>query len=388
MQLSERTGCPRVAAVFMALAVLLAGCGRFGAHVQQPTLTSEPFGRTPDGKVVDVITFRNSAGIEVRVMTYGAVILSIKTPDRTGTIGDIVLGFDDLASYIAKSPYFGAVVGRYGNRIAKGAFTLDGHTYTLAKNDGPNTLHGGVKGFDKVVWTAEPFQEHYGVGVRLSYTSVDGEEGFPGTLRADVAYTLDDNNQLTIDYHATTDKATVVNLTQHSYFNLSAGQAADVLSHRLTLDADRYTPVDATLIPTGELAPVAGTPFDFRTPTPIGSRIDAANEQLTRGHGYDHNWVLTKSGPGLSHAARVEEPVTGRTLDVSTTEPGVQFYTGNFLDGTLTGKGGRTYGRRSALCLETQHFPDSPNHPQFPSTVLRPGEDYRSKTVWTFGVVK
>jgi len=351
-------------------------------------LTQGPFDRTPDGQSVDLITLRNQAGVEVRIMTYGATILSLKTPDRAGALDDITLGFDTFAPYVEKSPYFGAVVGRYGNRIAKGKFTLDGQTYTLATNNNANHLHGGVKGFDKRVWKADTFQNVSGVGVKLTYTSADGEEGYPGMLTADVTYTLTDKNQLIVDYHATTDKATVLNLTQHTYFNLAGGKANDILGHELMLNADRYTPVDDTLIPTGELAPVAGTPFDFRTATAIGARIGQDNEQLKRGKGYDHNWVLTRQGDGLSLAARVLEPTTGRTLEVSTTEPGIQFYSGNFLDGTITGKGGRVYPQRSGFCLETQHFPDSPNHPTFPSTVLRPGQDFKSQTVFTFGVAK
>lgn len=381
-----------------AVATLAPGCSREGTSTTPATstsmppiktfLTQGPFDRTPDGQSVDLVTLRNQAGLEVRIVTYGATILSLKTPDRAGALDDIALGFDTFAPYVDKSPYFGAVVGRYGNRIAKGKFTLDGHTYTLATNNGANHLHGGVKGFDKKVWKADTFQNASGVGVKLSYTSADGEEGYPGTLAADVTYTLNDQNQLIVDYHATSDKATVVNLTQHTYFNLAGGKANDILGHELMLNADRYTPVDDTLIPTGELAPVAGTPFDFRTATTIGARIGQDNEQLKRGKGYDHNWVLTRQGDGLSLAARVVEPTTGRTLEISTTEPGIQFYSGNFLDGTLTGKGGRVYPQRSGFCLETQHFPDSPNHANFPSTVLRPGQDYKSQTVFTFGTVK
>jgi len=347
-----------------------------------------PFARTPDDQEVDLITLRNQAGVEIRVMTYGATILSLKTPDRNGQADDIVLGFDTFPPYVDKSPYFGCIVGRYGNRIAKGKFTLDGHTYTLATNNGPNHLHGGAKGFDKKIWKAEPFQDRTGVGVKFSYTSVDGEEGYPGTLKVDVTYTLTDGSQLIIDYHATTDKATVVNLTQHTYWNLAGVKANDILGHELMLNADRYTPVDDTLIPTGELAPVAGTPFDFRTPTAIGARIGQDNEQLKRGKGYDHNFVINRPGEGLALAARVQEPATGRTLEISTTEPGIQFYSGNFLDGTLTGKGGRVYQQRSGFCLETQHFPDSPNQPAFPSTVLRPGQEYKTQTVFTFGTMK
>jgi aldose 1-epimerase len=335
--------------------------------------------------VVDVVTLRNDAGVEVRIMTFGAAVLSLRTPDRTGAPGDIVLGFDTVEPYTGRSPYLGAIVGRYGNRIAKGTFAIDGHAYKLATNDGANHLHGGVAGFDKRLWSSEPFTSDDAVGVKLRYTSADGEEGYPGTLQVAVTYSLNERNELTIDYHATTDKATVVNLTHHSYFDLGAGRSADVLGTELTINADRYTPVDAGLIPTGELAPVAGTPFDFRTPAAIGARIDHDHPQLITGHGYDHNWVLNRQTDGLPLAARAWDPVSGRTLEVRTTEPGLQFYSGNFLDGTLTGKSGRVYGRRSGFCLETQHFPDSPNHPDFPSTLLRPGQEYRSRTVFTFG---
>jgi aldose 1-epimerase len=333
---------------------------------------------------VTVTTLRNDAGMEVRIMNYGATILSLRTPDRNHQIDDVVLGFDRVEPYATVSPYIGSVVGRYGNRIAKGRFSIDGQLFTLATNNGPNHLHGGVEGFNKRLWQSEPFSKATTVGVKMSYRSADGEEGYPGTLSADVTYTLTNRNELVVEYHATTDKPTIVNLTQHSYFNLAGAKAADILKHEVTINADRYTPVDDNLIPTGELAPVAGTPFDFRTPTAIGARIDHDNVQLARGHGYDHNWVLNRQGDGLVFAARASDPVTGRILEVATTEPGVQFYTGNFLDGTLTGKGGRVYGRRSGFCLETQHFPDSPNHPNFPSTILRPGEVYTSKTIFRF----
>jgi aldose 1-epimerase len=336
------------------------------------------------GQPVDIFTLRNANGIEIKATNYGGIITSIVVPDRNGRLGDIVLGFDDLQAYVKDSPYFGAIVGRYGNRIAKGHFTLDGHTYTLAVNNGPNHLHGGLKGFDKVIWHAEPLAGS--TGLVLSRRSPDGEEGYPGNLDVRVTYRLTDDNRLVIDYHATTDKATPVNLTQHSYFNL-AGEG-DVLGHELTIDADRYTPVDANLIPTGELAPVEGTPFDFRKSTAIGARIDTPNLQLKNAGGYDHNWVLNRKGTGLQLAARVVEPKTGRTLEVSTTQPGLQFYSGNFLDGTLKGKGGRVYVKHAGLCLETQHFPDSPNHPDFPSTILRPGEQYDTQTVFRFGVQK
>jgi aldose 1-epimerase len=350
-----------------------------------PKLTQAVFDRLPDGRVVDEVTLRNDAGVEVRIMTHGATVLSLRTPDRNGEPGDIVLGFDTVEPYTGRSPYLGAIVGRYGNRIAKGKFAIDGQTYTLATNDGANHLHGGTFGFDKRLWSSEPFSDADIVGVTLRYTSVDGEEGYPGTLKTDVTYSLNERSELTIDYHAITDKPTVVNLTHHSYFDLGAGRNADVLGTELMINADGYTPVDGGLIPTGEIAPVAGTPFDFRSATAIGARIDEHHPQLAAGHGYDHNWVLNRQADGLSLAARAWDPGSGRTLDVLTTEPGLQFYSGNFLDGTLTGKSGRIYGRRSGFCLETQHFPDSPNHPDFPSTLLRPGQEYRSRTVFVFG---
>jgi aldose 1-epimerase len=388
---------PARAAVVLCLAVALnSGCSTDPSDstatmqsMPRPRLTKSPFARTKDGISVDLITLRNQAGTEIGILTYGGIIQTLKTPDRAGALDDIVLGFDTLSEYQERSPFFGALVGRYGNRIANGRFTIDGQTYSLAKNNGPNHLHGGIKGWDKVIWTAgEPFQNATGVGIPLSYTSADGEEGYPGTVNATVTYTLTDVNELVVEYRATTDKPTVINLTQHSYFNLGGARASDVLGHVLTLNADHYTPVDAGLIPLGTIVPVAGTPFDFRTPHPIGARIADAHEQIARGNGYDHNLVLNRAGVGLVQAARVVEPTTGRTLTVSTTEPGVQFYTGNFLDGTLTGKGGRVYPRHAGFCLETQHYPDSPNRPNFPSPVLRPGAEYQSRTVFAFGIDK
>jgi aldose 1-epimerase len=357
-----------------------------GAGPAKRGVTRAPFGAAPDGQAVAAYTMTNAAGVQVRAIAYGAIITSLEVPDRSGKRADVVLGFDTLAGYLKDPPYFGAVVGRYGNRIAKGQFTLGGRTFKLATNDGPNHLHGGVRGFDKVIWAAAPVENASGVGVAFTRTSPDGEEGYPGNLKVTVTYTLTDRNELAIDYHAVTDQATPVNLTQHSYFNL-AGEG-DVLGHELMLNADRYTPVDDTLIPTGELAPVQGTPFDFRTPAAIGARINADDQQLRRGRGYDHNWVLNRTGQGLQRAARVVEPKSGRTLEIATTEPGIQFYSGNFLNGTITGKGGRVYALRNGFCLETQHFPDSPNHPSFPSTILKPGEAYSSRTVLTFGVQK
>ena len=385
----------------VAAALTVAACGpskpaESTAQTKKASVTHERFGALPDGRTVDIYTLRNAAGMEIRTIPYGAIIVSIKTPDRNGKLDDVTLGFDSLDGYLKQTTYFGAVVGRYGNRIAKGLFSIDGATFHLATNNGPNHLHGGVKGFDKLLWTAPEFRQGDEAAVIYTLTSTDGDEGYPGTLNVRVTYTLKPNNTLTVDYEATTDKPTVVNLTQHSYFNLAG--SGDILNHRLMIDADRYTPVDATLIPMGELAPVDGTPFDFRMPTRIGAGIDADDPQIKNGGGYDHNWVLQGSakalaerspeGIALHHAARLEDPSSERTLDVSTTEPGLQFYSGNFLDGTITGKGGRVYQKRSALCLETQHFPDSPNHPNFPSTVVRPGERYRSTTVFTFGISK
>ena len=373
--------------VFTGVALLVL-CGAMVVSGQSKRgVTRAPFGKTRDGKAVEIYTLTNAHGLEMRVITYGGIITSLKVPDRAGHLDDVVLGFDTLDGYLKDSPYFGAIVGRYGNRIAKGQFTLNGATYKLATNNGPNHLHGGVKGFDKVMWNAVPGDSADGVSVTLTRTSPDGEEGYPGNLQASVRYTLTDKNELAIDYRATTDKATPVNLTQHSYFNLAA-DSGDILGHELTIHASRYTPVDATLIPTGELAPVQGTPFDFQKATAIGARIATDDAQLKNGGGYDHNWALDRGGSGLQPAARLVDPKSGRTLDVATTEPGLQFYSGNFLDGSITGKGGRVYKRRTGLCLETQHFPDSPNHPSFPSTILQPGQTYSSKTVFTFGVLK
>jgi len=365
-----------------ALLLLTAACAR----EREATINRALFGTTPDGSQVEAFTLTNANGIELKAISYGAIIVSLRVPDRTGRMDDIVLGYDSLQGYLRVSPYFGAIVGRYGNRIGSGRFTLDGRTYRLATNNGPNHLHGGNRGFDKVVWQAEPLQNDSGVGVTFTYTSPDGEEGYPGTLLARVSYTLTDRDELVVEYHATTDQATPVNLTQHTYFNLAGDGRGDILGHELLINADSFTPVDSTLIPTGSMAPVDGTPFDFRTPTAIGARIGADDQQLRFGGGYDHNFVLQQEDAAIGRAARVVEPSTGRTLDIYTTEPGLQFYSGNFLDGTITGKGGRVYHHRYGLCLETQHYPDSPNQPQFPSTVLRPGQEYRSRTVLVFGV--
>ena len=364
----------------------LGNVGNVGhvGHVQRENrVTREAFGSV-SGTPVEVFTLTNARGVEIRAMTYGAIITSIRIPDRKGVMADVALGFDDLQGYLGEHPYFGAVVGRYGNRIGGARFSLNGQTYQLAANNGPNHLHGGVRGFDKYVWSAEPIAGM--TGIAFTRVSPDGEEGYPGTLKVRVSYVLTDANDLEIEYQAATDKATPVNLTQHTYFNLAGQGTGTILDHELTINADRFTPVGDTLIPTGVLAPVEGTPMDFRRPTKVGARIDASTEQIRFGRGYDHNWVLNRKGDGLQLAARVVDSASGRTLEVSTTEPGVQFYTGNFLDGTLKGKGGVGYPRRGGLCLETQHFPDSPNQPSFPTTILQPGATYRSKTVWRFGV--
>jgi aldose 1-epimerase len=347
-------------------------------------IKKQPFGKTADQEAIDLYTLTNANGVEVTIMTYGGTVVSLKVPDRAGKMTDVVLGYDNLEGYLKSSPYFGCIVGRYGNRIAKGAFSLNGHQYTLPKNDGENTLHGGTKAFDKVVWQAKEVKSKTGVGLSLSYLSKDGEEGFPGNLSVTVVYQLTNKNELKIDYSATTDKTTVINLTHHSYFNL-AGEGS-ILNHEMMIDASRFTPVDNGLIPTGELRSVKGGPMDFMKPARIGARIDEQNEQLVLGKGYDHNWVLNNSAGRLALAARAYEPASGRVMEVYTTEPGIQFYTGNFLDGSITGKGGQVYKKRYGFCLETQHFPDSPNKPSFPSTVLKPGRTYRSTTVYKFSV--
>lgn len=342
------------------------------------------FGTMPDGRAVRRFTLHNG-DVTVEAIELGAIITSLRTPDRRGETGDIVLGFDTLDGYLGPSPYFGAVVGRFANRIAHGRFVLDGVSYQLAQNDGKNHLHGGLRGFDKVLWSGQPISEDGDPGLLFSYVSADGEEGYPGELAVLVTYVLSSTGELRVRYAARTDRPTIVNLTQHSYFNLAAA-AKDVLSHGLTVNASRYTPVDAGLIPTGELRDVAGTPFDFRTPSAIGARIDAEDDQLAAAGGYDHNFVLDRGDDrSLVLAARVTEPTSGRTLEVRTTQPGLQFYSGNFLDGSIIGKRGRRYARRSAFCLETQHYPDSPNESRFPSVVLRPSEEYGEETVFVFG---
>lgn len=335
---------------------------------------------------VQLFTLKNDSGMTVQVTNYGAIITSIIVPDRDGKLGDVVFGYKSLEEYVnaLSTPYFGAVVGRYGNRIAQGKFTIDGVTHELQNNNGENHLHGGYRGFDKVIWSAMvPIGKN---SVKLTHVSLDGEEGYPGELTAKVTYTLTDDNEILIDYHATTDKATPVNLTQHSYFNLSGEGSPTILDHELMIHADKFTPIDEGLIPTGELRPVAGTPFDFTAAKPIGNDIDTDNEQLKFGLGYDHNWVLNKDGKEgeMTLAAKISSPKTGRVLEIHTTEPGIQFYCGNFLDSTLTGKSGQAYQYRSGFCLETQHFPDSPNKPNFPSTILKPGEVYETRTIFKF----
>jgi aldose 1-epimerase len=351
-----------------------------------PRVAHAAFGTLPDGGAVEQFTLTNAHGVEVRAISFGAIITSVRTPDRAGTLGDIVYGYDSLGAYVKDASYFGAVVGRFANRVGHARFTLDGRTYSLAANDGPNALHGGRRGFNKVLWRGESFTRGDTAGVVFRYTSPDGEEGYPGTLQSSVSYGLTPHDELVIDYEVTTDKPTPVNLSQHSYWNLHGDGAGTILDHQLTIDASTFTPVDSTLIPTGAITPVAGTPFDFRVPTAIGARIDAKDTQLRFGRGYDHNWVLDRNGAGLANAVHVVDPVSGRTLNMATTEPGLQFYSGNFLDGSVRGKAGRAYPHRGAIVLETQHFPDSPNHSAFPSTILRPGDTLRSRTVLTFGV--
>lgn len=373
---------------------LLTACNQNPADRQAPgnftsamtdstqTTAAVPFGKTQDGTETQLYTLTNAHGLQVSITNYGGTITSLLVPDKDGKPGEIVLGFNSVSGYqspefLKAGPYFGALIGRYGNRIAQGRFTLDGKEYTLAKNNGENTLHGGKKGFDKVLWQAEPGTSAEGQTLKLTYLSKDGEEGYPGNLTVTVVYTLTADDALKIDYSATTDKATPVNLTNHAYFNLGGGK--DVLGHEVTLAADRYTVVDAGLIPTGELRPVKGTSFDFTSPHAIGERIAQVPG------GYDHNWVLNQT-TGLHAAATVYEPTTGRTMEVTTTEPGLQFYTGNFLNGTLKGANGQTYGKHAGFCLETQHFPDSPNQPKFPSTILQPGQTLHSTTIYQFGV--
>ena len=369
--------------LFTFSAVLFFGCNK---AVQKSFVTVEqaPFGVTDAGDSISVFTITSSSGMKAKIINYGAIITALETPDKAGQIGDIVLGYDNLPDYVANTTYFGAVVGRYGNRIREGKFELNGQEYQLTVNDGKNHLHGGKKGFNKVVWTPTIVQKQDTAGVALFYSSPDGEEGYPGTFNLTVTYLITTNNELIVDYKGVTDKPTIVNPTHHSYFNLAGQGNGTILDHQLQLFADHFTPVDNTLIPTGEIRSVDGTPFDFRTPTAIGARINADNEQIKFGFGYDHNWVLNKQPGTLSLAARVTESTTGRVMEVYTTEPGIQFYAGNFLDGTITGKEGKVYPYRSGFCLEAQHYPDSPNEPSFPSVVLNPGETYTQTTIYKF----
>ena len=366
-------------------AAVLVGCTDASKLKQQKgQIIVKPFGKAPDGSDVNLYTLCNNKGTEVGICNYGGLVIFLKVPDRHGKFADVVLGYDNLPDYIKDSPYFGALIGRYGNRIAKGKFTLDGKEYTLAVNNGPNALHGGLKGFDKVVWEPRFLASLEGPSLELIYVSKDGEEGYPGTLSVKAVYTLTEDNALRLDYIATTDKDTVVNLTHHSYFNL-AGKG-DILNHQVMMPADKFTPVDVNLIPTGELKPVNGTPFDFRTPTAIGARIGQDDEQLKFGGGYDHNWVINKPMGQLGLMARVYEPTSGRVMEVWSTDPGLQFYSGNFLDGKNKGKGGWVHKYRNGFCMEPQHYPDSPNQPNFPSVVLKPGQTYRNTIIYKFSV--
>ncbi len=373
----------------LVLLMLIGGSPMVNANSQdeksEVTLTREPFGKTQDGEEVDLFTFTNSNDVQIRIMTYGGIITHIITPDKNGKPDDITLGFDSLERYLQGHPNFGALVGRYANRIAGGKFTLDGQEYSLPINNGPNSLHGGLKGFDKKVWKAKQVEQKGLPALELTYISKDMEEGFPGTLTNRVIYSLSPDNELTIEYFSHTDKATPINLTNHAYFNLNGHQKdQDVLNHVLLLNADRFTPADKTLIPIGELRDVEGTPLDFTTPVAIGERIDSDDEQIAIAGGYDHNFVLNKVDDELSFGGQVYEPVSGRVLEFYTTQPGVQLYTGNFLNGKVIGKNNRAYNRRYGFCLETQHFPDSPNQPDFPSTILRPGEEYHHVTIYKF----
>ena len=354
------------------------------AHAQAG-VTRESFGTTSTGENIDIYTLKNANGVETRITNYGGIVVSLKIPDRNNKFDDVVLGFNDLESYLTKNnPYFGAIIGRYGNRIGKARFKLNGVEYKLAANNGENHLHGGIKGFDKVIWTGRSMNTRSGPAVVLTYVSKDGEEGYPGTLRVTVTYTLTSKNELKIDYSATTNKNTVLNLTHHSYFNLLGEGNGNVLNHEIKINGDSFVPTDATSIPTGELRKVANTPFDFLYAKQIGSRIDQDDEQLKFGNGYDHTWVINGRPGTLRFAGGAYESTTGRIIEVWTTEPGMQFYTGNFLDGSLTGKSGKPYERRSGFCFETQHYPDSPNQPSFPTTTLKRGATYRSTTIYRF----
>lgn len=381
----------RIGSLFLACVAIAVLCGISGqgkTRTRKVGVKKETFGRA-NGREVDLYTLTNAHGVEAKITNYGGILVSLKVPDRQGQLADVVLGSDKLETYFkAPTTYLGAIVGRYANRIAKGRFSLGGKEYTLATNNGDNHLHGGNKGFDKVIWNARPMQTRAGPALELRYLSRDGEEGYPGNLSVRVLYTLTNNNELRIDYSATTDKETIVNLTAHPYFNLAGEGNGDILNHRLKIDADRFTPVDAQAIPTGELRSVKGTPFDFTRMTAIGARISEDDEQLKFGNGYDHNFVLNGRSGSLRRAATVYEPTSGRLMEVWTTEPGLQFYTGNFLDGTIPGMGGKPYNQRYGFCLEAQHFPDSPNKPNFPSTVLEKGGRYRTTTIYKFSTGK
>jgi aldose 1-epimerase len=369
------------------LGLILTAAAGFGGQGAKSGIQKSAFGKMPDGQSIELYTLTNRKGMQVAITNYGGTVVNLIVPDRNGKMADVVFGFDSLEGYLGTEPYFGALIGRYANRIGNARFTLDGVEYKLEANDGKNSLHGGSHGFDKRVWKAK---EIAGAepGLELTYLSKDGEEGYPGNLTATVVYTLTSNNEIRIDYKAVTDRHTVVNLTNHSYFNLAGQGNGDILKTLLMINAAECTPVDATLIPTGELRKVEGTPLDFRQPTAIGARINADDEQLKFGKGYDHNFVLTRKGRGLVLAARAVDPDSGRQLEVYTTQPGLQFYSGNFLDGSVKGKGGVAYGHRSGFCLETQHFPDSPNKPNFPPTDLKPGKTYHEVTVFKFSVAK
>ena len=369
------------------MVLIFFGCSRETEIMEagrKMNIVKQDFGKTAEETAVLLYTLTNDNGVEVKITNYGGIVVSLLVPDRNGKLDDVVLGYKTLKEYIKNSPYFGAIIGRYSNRIGKARFTLNSVECILAQNNGENHLHGGIKGFDKVVWDAEEVRGDDSVGLKLTYLSKDGEERYPGNLSVTVIYILTNNNELKINYSATTDKDTVVNLTNHSYFNLTGTGEWTILGHELMLNADRFTPVDDGLIPTGELRSVKGTPMDFTRPTAIGARIEQDDEQLNLGPGYDHNWVLNNQNGSLALAARVYEPVYGRIMEVYTTQPGMQFYSGNFLDGTITGKNGKAYVKRFAFCLETQHFPDSPNKPDFPSTVLKPGEKYTQSTIYKF----
>jgi len=375
-----------VAATLSTSAMYFAGCATLSPSAKS-SITQEPFGRIADGHPVEIYTLRNSQGAKARIMTYGGIVQSLSVPDKNGKFADVVLGYNQLQGYLDKNPYFGALIGRYGNRIAGGKFTLAGRTYTLATNNGPNSLHGGRVGFDKVVWTVEAAKVgKHGPELELAYLSKAGEEGFPGNLKVQAKYVLTDRNELKLEFTATTDQATVINLTHHSYFNLAGQGSGDILGQIVTINADRTTPVGMDKITTGEFADVAGTPFDFRQPTVIGARINDPDPALQQARGYDQNWVINKPLGRFGLMARVVEPSSGRVLEVWSDEPGLQFYTGNFLNGTIKGKGGVVYEQRAGFCLEPQHYPDSPNKPNFPSVVLQPGQTFRSTIVYKLGV--